>query len=74
MDEYSRTGPKTYRSEAEERHRATIEQMRELLAVEDEEKVRQTLKEVYGLDPQDPKAVSFMKIWRDARQQSRDER
>ena len=68
MDEYSKSGPKTPKSAAQQRARETTAQMNDLLSIQDEETLIVALKTKYGLTPRDPRYQAIMQIWRDAQQ------
>ncbi len=74
MDEYSKSGPKSAQSERKQRERETYAQMRDLLAIQDENALATMLAEKYDARPGEPRYDAIMKIWRDAQQRLQRER
>ncbi len=74
MDDYQKSGPKTSKAASREREREMQSQMRDLLAIDDENTFVSILKCKYGLTPRDPRYAAIMQIWNDAQQRLRRER
>ena len=74
MDDYQKSGPKTPKAASREREREMQSQMRDLLAIDDENTLVSILKSKYSLTPRDPRFTAIMQIWNDAQQRLRRER
>jgi hypothetical protein len=74
LDEYGKTGPKSPKAAAKERERRIQAQMRNLLAIDDENTLVSVLKSDYALTPKDPRFKAIMQTWYDARQRLQHER
>ncbi len=68
MDEYSSSGPKSYKSEANRRAREMERQMKELSAIPDETTLRDVLLRDYSVDAQHPRFPLILQSWRELRQ------
>ena len=65
MDEYSKSGPKTPRGDALSRKNEVARQMRELLALSDEQTLRDALVRDHGIDEEHPRFKLILKTWRE---------
>jgi hypothetical protein len=74
LDEYSKSGPKSPKAAAGARERQIQTQMRDLLAINDENALVSVLKSDYNLTPRDPRYKAIMQIWRGAQQRQQHER
>lgn len=74
MDDYQKSGPKTPKAASREREREMHSQMRDLLAIDDENTLVSLLKSKYNLTPRDPRYAAIMQIWNDVQQRLRRER
>jgi hypothetical protein len=74
LDEYSKSGPKTPKAASRERDRERTAQMRDLLAIRDEETLVLVLRSRYNLTPKDPRYLAIMQIWNDAQRRLQQER
>jgi hypothetical protein len=74
VDDYQKSGPKTPKAASREREREMHSQMRDLLAIDDENTLVYLLKSKYNLTPGDPRYAAIMRIWHDAQQRLRLER
>ena len=61
MDEYSKSGPKSPRSDVIAREREIMRQMRELASVPDEETLRTALKRDHQIDEGHPRFKLILK-------------
>ena len=68
MDEYSKSGPKTPRSNAISREREIARQMKELLALKDEQTLRDSLIADHGINEDHPRFKMILKTWRELQQ------
>ena len=68
MDEYSKTGPKRYQSEAKDRVREMERQMRALAEIQDEETLREILNTEFGVTERHPRFRIIVQTWREQRQ------
>ena len=74
VDDYQKSGPKSPKAAARARERQIQTQMRDLLAINDENALVSVLKSDYNLTPRDPRYKAIMQIWRDAQQRQQHER
>jgi hypothetical protein len=68
MDEYSKSGPKTPQGNVLSRKREVARQMRELLALNDEQTLTDALIRDYGIDEAHPRFKMILKTWRELQQ------
>ena len=55
--------PRTHKAQILQRERAMMAAMAELLALEDEDKLRDVLEEVYGITPEMPQYKAILDAW-----------
>lgn len=65
MDEYSKSGPKSPRSEAISRERELATQMLALAEIQDEETLREALLRDHGIGEAHPRFNLILKTWRE---------
>ena len=70
MDEYSKSGPKSGKSEALARVRETIRQMRALAHIRDEQTLREMLLRDHEIDENHPRFKQILQTWRELQRRS----